>query len=96
MKTTAKKPAKPAKKNPLFTVKRIVTPGVMQRLTPRMQQTLSRAAIEADKCGDSYVGTEHVLLAILNLGQGTAFRVLNSIGLDYKATAFAFRVSKGI
>lgn len=95
MKTpTAKKPAKPAKKEPLFTVKCTVKPTVTQRLTPRMQQTLARAAIEADKAGDSFVGTEHFLLAVLNLGQGTAFRILDAIGLDYKSAAFALRVNR--
>ncbi|MEI7534230.1 MAG: Clp protease N-terminal domain-containing protein [Verrucomicrobiae bacterium] len=91
---TAKKPAKPAKSEPLFTVKCTVKPTVMQRLTPRMQQTLARAAIEADKIGDSYVGTEHFLLAILALEQGTAFRILNATGIGYKETAFAHRVTR--
>ncbi len=92
--TTAKKTAKPAKKEPVFTVKCTVKPNVMQRLTPRMQQTLAQASIEADKTGDPFVGTEHFLLAILALEHGTAFRILHAAGMQYKATAFAHRVTR--
>lgn len=60
--------------------------------TPRLQQTMTRAAIEAEKAGATYIGTEHVLLAILALEQGTAWRMLVAAGMTYDSTKFALRV----
>lgn len=38
---------------------------------------------EAKSLGHSYVGTEHLLLAILKLGSGSGAQVLNSFGMTY-------------
>jgi len=53
--------------------------------TPRAQQVLSLARREADRFNHNFVGTEHVLLGIIALGQGTAVNVLTKIGLDLEA-----------
>jgi ATP-dependent Clp protease ATP-binding subunit ClpA len=50
--------------------------------TPRAQQVLALARKEADRFHHNFVGTEHVLLGIISLGQGTAFNVLTSMGVD--------------
>jgi ATP-dependent Clp protease ATP-binding subunit ClpA len=63
-------------------------------LTPRLQQTLTRAALEAEKLGDTYIGTEHILLAMLALEQGNAWRVMHAAGLEYKSAKFALTVMK--
>ena len=60
--------------------------------TPRLQQTLTRAALEAEKLGATYIGTEHVLLAMLALEQGSAWRMLVAAGMTYESTKFALRV----
>src|SRR5690242_14821508 len=50
--------------------------------TPRAQQVLALARKEADRFNHNFVGTEHLLLGIIRLGQGTAVAVLNKKGLD--------------
>src|SRR5512136_1313028 len=50
--------------------------------TPRAQQVLALARREADRFHHHFVGTEHLLLGIIALGQGTAVTVLQKMGLD--------------
>src|SRR5436853_7458965 len=50
--------------------------------TPRAQQVLVLARKEAERLHHQFLGTEHVLLGILKLGQGTAVNVLQRLGLD--------------
>jgi ATP-dependent Clp protease ATP-binding subunit ClpC len=50
--------------------------------TPRAQQVLALARAESDRLKHNYIGTEHVLLGLLALGQGVAVNVLGSLGLD--------------
>ena len=50
--------------------------------TPRAQQVLSLARKEADRFHHNFVGTEHLLLGLVRLGQGTAVTVLGKMGLD--------------
>lgn len=54
----------------------------MNNFTPRAQQVLVLAKKEAIRFGHNYVGTEHLLLGLINLGQGVAVAVLESMGLD--------------
>jgi glycerol-3-phosphate dehydrogenase len=44
----------------------------MNNFTPRAQQALSLAGKEANQLHHHYIGTEHLLLGILVLGQGVA------------------------
>ena len=62
------------------------------KVSPRLQETMARAAIEAEKLGASFIGVEHVLLATLALEQGCAWRLLTAAGMDYKSVKFAHRV----
>lgn len=55
---------------------------MMNNLTPRAQQVLALARKEADRFNHNYVGTEHVLLGLIKLGQGVAVNVLLKLGLD--------------
>ncbi len=54
----------------------------MNNFTPRAQQVLALARKEADRFHHNYVGTEHLLLGLINLGQGVAVNVLQNMGLD--------------
>ncbi|MGD0016165.1 MAG: ATP-dependent Clp protease ATP-binding subunit [Verrucomicrobiia bacterium] len=54
----------------------------MGNYTPRAQQVLALARKEADRFNHNYVGTEHLLLGLIKLGQGVAVSVLQKMGLD--------------
>jgi ATP-dependent Clp protease ATP-binding subunit ClpC len=54
----------------------------INNFTPRAQQVLSLAKKEALHFGHDYVGTEHLLLGLIKLGQGVAVAVLQSMNLD--------------
>lgn len=54
----------------------------MNNFTPRAQQVLALARKEADRFNHNYVGTEHVLLGLIKLGQGVAVNVLERMGLE--------------
>ena len=57
----------------------------MNNFTPRAQQVLALARKEADRFNHSYVGTEHILLGLIKLGQGVAVNVLERMGLDLES-----------
>ncbi|MDO4618699.1 MAG: ATP-dependent Clp protease ATP-binding subunit [Clostridia bacterium] len=50
-------------------------------LTPRTKRIFEIAAMEARKLGINYIGTEHLLSAIIRDGDGVAVRVLAQMGL---------------
>jgi hypothetical protein len=50
--------------------------------TPRACQVLALARKEADRFHHNFVGTEHLLLGLIQLGQGVAVNVLQKLGLD--------------
>src|SRR5712672_1904294 len=50
--------------------------------TPRARQLLALARKEAERFNDNYVGTEHLLLGLIKLGEGVAVNVLQKMGLD--------------
>jgi len=54
----------------------------MNNFTPRAQQVLALARKEADRFNHNYVGTEHLLLGLIKLGQGVAVNVLQKMGLE--------------
>ena len=55
---------------------------MMNDFTPRAQQVLALARKEAERFKHNYVGTEHLLLGLIKLGQGVAVNVLQKMGLD--------------
>src|SRR5213079_386766 len=55
---------------------------IMNNFTPRAQQVLALARKEADRFNHNFVGTEHLLLGLIKLGQGVAVNVLQKMGLD--------------
>src|SRR6201982_2175268 len=56
--------------------------AIMNDFTPRAQQVLALARKEAERFNHNYVGTEHLLLGLIKLGQGVAVNVLQRMGLD--------------
>lgn len=57
----------------------------MNNFTPRAQQVLALSRKEADRFNHNYVGTEHILLGLIKLGQGVAVSVLERMGLDLES-----------
>ena len=54
----------------------------LNKFTPRAQQVLTLAKKEAKRFGHDYLGTEHLLLGLIKLGQGVAVTVLQNMILD--------------
>lgn len=54
----------------------------MSNFTPRAQQVLALARREADRFNHNFLGTEHLLLGLIKLGQGVAVNVLAKMGLN--------------
>ncbi|NLF17418.1 MAG: ATP-dependent Clp protease ATP-binding subunit [Lentisphaerae bacterium] len=67
----------------------------LNHLTPRAQQVLALAKREARKFGHNYVGTEHLLLGLIKLGQGVAVAALRNMGLDLETVRFEVEKHSG-
>jgi ATP-dependent Clp protease ATP-binding subunit ClpC len=63
--------------------------------TPRAQQVLALARKEADRFNHNFLGTEHLLLGLIKLGQGTAVNVLRKMGLDLETVRVAVEKEVG-
>lgn len=53
-----------------------------EHMTPRAKRVLEVAVQGSREMGNSFVGTEHVLLGILSEGENYAIRFLNEMGVD--------------
>jgi len=67
-------------------IRKIISPGEVSTsneigLTPRAKRVLELANEEARKQGVNYVGTEHILLGLLQEGEGLAAQILTGLGL---------------
>jgi ATP-dependent Clp protease ATP-binding subunit ClpC len=56
---------------------------MFDKFTNRAKQVIKLAKKEAQRLNHNYLGTEHVLLGLLKLGQGIAVNVLRNLNLDY-------------
>jgi ATP-dependent Clp protease ATP-binding subunit ClpC len=54
-------------------------------LTPRAKKVIELSVDEARRLNHHYIGTEHLLLGLLDEGQGIAARVLRSLDFDFKS-----------
>src|SRR5271169_5009059 len=63
--------------------------------TPRAQQVLVFARKEADRFNHNFLGTEHLLLGLIKLGQGVAVNVLQKMGLDLDTVRIAVEKEVG-
>ncbi|MBN1522613.1 MAG: ATP-dependent Clp protease ATP-binding subunit [Candidatus Aureabacteria bacterium] len=57
---------------------------MFDRFTNRARQVIIIARKEADRFNHNYIGTEHILLGLIKLGQGVAVNVLRKMGLDFE------------
>ncbi len=67
----------------------------MNNFTPRAQQVIALAKREAQRFGHNYVGTEHILLGLIKLGQGVAVSALQAMGLDLETVRFEVEKHSG-
>ncbi len=54
------------------------------QFTPSAKKVLELAAEESQKLGHNYIGTEHLLLGIIQEGEGVAARALENLGVSYE------------
>ncbi len=67
----------------------------MNEFTPRAQQVVQLARKEAARFNHPYIGTEHLLLGLIALGQGVAVSVLEKMGLDLETMRLEVEKSVG-
>ncbi len=63
--------------------------------TPRAQRVIQLARREADQFNHPYVGTEHLLLGLIALGEGVAVNVLKRLGVSLEAVRMEVEKSVG-
>nr|HPG00911.1 Clp protease N-terminal domain-containing protein [Kiritimatiellia bacterium] len=68
----------------------------MNNFTPRAQQVLQLARKEADRFNHGYVGTEHLLLGLIALGQGVAVNVLQRMGVNLEQVRLEVEKAVGV
>ncbi len=54
------------------------------RFTERVQRVIIIAQEEAKRFNHDYIGTEHLLLGLVALGEGVAVKILSNIGVDLR------------
>ena len=57
---------------------------MFDRFTERARKVMSLARLEAQRFYHDYVGTEHILLALVKEGTGVASVVLKKMGVELK------------
>lgn len=68
---------------------------MFDRFTNRARQVIIMARKEADRFNHNYIGTEHLILGIIKLGQGVAANVLRKMGLDFETIRMEIEKSVG-
>ena len=63
--------------------------------TPRITQLLQRAAAEADRLKDEFIGTEHLLIAMAGETKGETVGILKSSGIDQEKVYRALQDIRG-
>ncbi len=66
----------------LIGTKSPINPNTELSLTPRSKRILEYSAMEAKRLSHSYIGTEHILMAVIRDGDGVAAQILNSLGVN--------------
>lgn len=57
---------------------------MFDKFTNRAKQVIKLAKKEAQRLNHNYLGTEHILLGLMKLGQGIAVNVLRNMNVDYE------------
>ncbi len=68
--------------------KTVLTP---EDLTPRSKRVMQMSMVISSRMGNNYVGTEHLLLAILSESDSYAVRFLNELGINISTLAEALQ-----
>ena len=63
--------------------------------TTRARRALELAAANADRLGHEYVGTEHVLIGLLEEKTGPAAQILNHLGVTPESVRNVWREQTG-
>lgn len=58
-----------------------------QDFTPRARSAFALAAKHSERLRHNFIGTEHLLLGLIELGQGVAFNVLKRLGVNLESAA---------
>src|SRR5260370_9529358 len=69
--------------------------GSNPHLSPRMERLLEQARQEMQNFKDDFISVEHLLLAMFDIGDGAAQRVLKSAGLSRDAGLKALASIRG-
>ena len=69
--------------------------GAQVYITPRIKRVFDLAKEEAQRLQDSYIGVEHLLLALLKEGEGGAARLLKQRGVDEEKLYRALQSVRG-
>ena len=70
-------------------------PGEEVYVTPRMKRAFDLALEEASRLGDAYIGNEHILLAMMKIPEGTAWQIIQGIGIAREDVLDAVRKIRG-
>jgi len=65
-----------------ITIRERISTSIEVPLTKASKRVLNLAAEEAEKCGHRHIGTEHLLLGLLCVEEGLAYRILHEQKLD--------------
>ena len=65
------------------------------QLTKSAEAALSHALESASKLGHNYIGSEHLLLGLLNQADSVAARILNEYGMDYETALQSVKETMG-
>ena len=68
----------------------------MDNFTPRAKHVLVLAKKESERFNHDYVGTEHLLLGLIGLGEGVAVSVLQSMGLNLEKLRLEVEKQSGV
>ncbi|MDO8490383.1 MAG: AAA family ATPase [Dehalococcoidia bacterium] len=74
---------------------KVAVEGTQVYATPRVAQLLQRANEEAQRLKDEFVGTEHILVAMLGEADGDAPRTLRDAGIDQEKLYRALQEVRG-
>src|ERR671935_1862173 len=69
--------------------------GPFDRFNDRAKRVLALAQDEAIRFNHNYIGVEHLVLGLIREGEGTAARVLHSLGVDLRAARAAVEAKIG-
>jgi ATP-dependent Clp protease ATP-binding subunit ClpA len=69
---------------------------MFERFTDRARRVVVLAQEEARQLQHNYIGTEHILLALIGEGDGVAFRILEPLGMTLDGTREEVKVMVGM